>query len=113
MLWTPGSQAPTLQAQVLRTTAPQAPTLLAPKSQAPLPQAPQMASPLCQPLPSSRSQPATPYQQVVQPPVKPKGRGVTFDTSADKVAAVGGQDTNGRGRQRTHNRDDKTRPTSP
>ena len=91
----------------------QAPMPLAPKLQAPLRWAPQMAPPLCQPLPSSGSQPATPYQQVVQPPAKPKGRGVTFDTSADKVAAVGGQDANGHGRQRTCNRDDKTRPTSP
>ena len=96
------------QAQVLRVTA-----LLAPKSQAPPPQAPQTAPPLCQPLPSSRSWPATPYQQAVQPPIKPKGRGVTFNSSTDKVAAVGGQDANGRGRQRTHSQDDKTQPTSP
>ena len=107
MLQTPGSQtpvsqAPTSQAQALRAMVPQAPTPLAPKSQALLPQAPQMAPPLRQPLPSSGSQPATPYQQAVQPPVKPKGRGVTFDTSADKVAAVGGQDADGRRRQRTH-----------
>ena len=103
MLQTPGSQA-----QALRATAPQAPTPLALKLLAPLPQAPQMVPPLCQPLPSSGSRPATPYQQAVQPPVKPKGRGVTFDTSADKVAAVGGH-----GRQRTHNRDNKTWPASP
>ena len=101
------------QAQVLRATAPQAPTPSAPKSQAPLPQAPQVVPPLCQPLPSSRSWPATPYQQAVQPPSKPKGRGVTFDSSADKVAAIGGQDADGHGRQRTRSRDDKTRPTSP
>ena len=99
MLRTPGLQAPTSQAQVLRATAPQAPLPSAPKSQAPPPQAPQTAPPLRQPLPSSGSQPATPYQQVVQPPVKPKGRGVTFDTSADKVAAVGSQDADSRGRQ--------------
>ena len=113
MLQTPGSQAPTSQAQVLRATVPQAPMPSAPKSQAPPPQAPQMAPPLCQPLPSSGSWLATPYQQAVQPPVKPKGRGVTFDTSTDKVAAVGGQDANGRRRQRTHDRDNKTRPASP
>ena len=99
---TPVSQTPTLQAQALRAMVPQAPTPLAPKLQAPLPQAPQMAPPLHQPLPSSGSWSATPYQQAVQPPVKPKRRGVTFDTSADKVAAIGSQDTNGRGRQRTH-----------
>ena len=118
VLWTPGSQtpasqAPTSQAQVLRATVPQAPTPLAPKSQAPLPQSPQMVPPLCQPLPSFGSQLATPYQQAVQLPVKPKGRGVTFDTSTNKVAAVGGQDANGRGRQRTHDQDDKTQPASP
>ena len=102
MLWTPRSQAPTSQAQVLRAMAPQAPMPSAPKLQAPPPQAPEMAPPLHQPLPSSQSWLATPYQQAVQPPVKPKGRGVTFDTSTDKVVAVGGQDTNGHGRQRTH-----------
>ena len=101
------------QAQVLRTPVPQAPTSSALRSQAPLPWAPQMAPPLCQPFPSSGSWPATPYQQAVQPPVKPKGRGVTFDTPADKVAAVGVQDTNSHGRQKTHDRDNKTRPTSP
>ena len=96
------------QAQALRATALQAPT-----SQAPLPQAPQMAPPLHQPLPSSGSQPATPYQQAVQPLSKPKGRGVTLDSSADKLVAVGGQDADGRGRQRTQGRDDNTWPASP
>ena len=96
------------QAQALRAMVPQAST-----SQAPMLQAPQMAPPLCQPLPSSGSQPATPYQQVVQLPSKPKGRGVTFNPSANKLAATGGQDGNGRGRQRTRGRDDNTRPTSP
>ena len=97
----------------LRAPAPQAPMPLALRSQAPPPQAPQMAPPLCQLLPSSGSQPATPYQQAVQLPVKPKGRGVTFDTPTDKVAAVGGQDADRHGRQKTHNRDNKTWPTSP
>ena len=58
------------QAQVLRAQVPPAPLL-----QAPLPQPPQMVPPLCQPLPSSGSRPATPYQQAVQPPSRPKGRG--------------------------------------
>ena len=84
-------QAQALWAQVLP----------APLLQAPLPQAPQMASPLCQPLPSSGSLPATPYQQAVQLPSKPKGRGVTFDSSTDKLPAVGSQDADGCGRQRT------------
>ena len=101
------------QAQAMRAMVPQAPTPLAPKLQAPLPQAPQMVPPMCQPLPPSRSWQATPYQQAVQLPVKPKGRGVTFNSSTDKVAAVGGQDANGRGRQRTHDQDDKTWPASP
>ena len=113
MLGTPGSQATTSQAQVLRAMVPRAPMPLAPKSQVPLPQAPQTVPPLHKPLPSSGSWLATPYQQAVQPPVKPKGRGVTFDTSTDKVAAVGGQDTNGCRRQRTHDRDNKIQPTNP
>ena len=91
------------QAQAMRATAPQAPMLSAPKSQSPPPQAPQTVPPVHQPLPPSRSQPATPYQQAVQLPVKPKGRRVTFDSSANKVAAIGGQDADGRGRQRTRN----------
>ena len=100
------------QAQAMRAMAPQAPKPLAPKSQAPLLQAPQMVPPVCQPLPPSGSQPATPYQQAVQLPVKPKGRGVTFDSSIDKVVAIGGQDTDGHERQRTT--DDKMiRPSPP
>ena len=112
MLQTPGLQAPTSQAHALRATTPQAPMPSAPKSPAPLPQAPQTVPPLCQPLPSSGSRPATPYQQVVQPPVKPKERGVTFDTSTDNIAAVGSQDADSHGRQRTHDRDNKTRLAS-
>ena len=95
------------QAQALRAAAPEAPL-----PQAPLPQAPQMVPPLCQPLPSSRSWPATPYQQAVQPPSKPKGRGVTFNSSADKLVAVGCQYADGHGRQRTRGRDDNTQPAS-
>ena len=113
MLWIPAPQAPTLQAPALRATAPWASMLSAPESQAPLPQAPQTLPPLHQPLLSSGSQLATPYQQAIQLPVKPKGRGVTFDTSAGKVAAISGQDANGRGRQRTHDRHDKAWPASP
>ena len=79
---------------------------------APVPQAPQMAPPLCQPLPSSRGQPATPYQQAVQPPSKSTGLEVTFDSSANKSAAAGGQDADGRGRQSTRGREDNGRPAS-
>ena len=49
--------------------------------------APQMAPPLCQPPPG---QLATPYQQAVQPPKKPAGRGVTADAPTDKTIPVGG-----------------------
>ena len=49
----------------------------------------------------------------MQPPVKPKGRGVTFDIPADKAAAVGSQDADSHGRQKTHDRDNKTQSTSP
>ena len=100
------------RAPALRAPAPQAPMPLASRSQAPLPQAPQMAPPLRQPLPSSGNRLVTPYQQAVQPPVKPKGRGVIFDTPTDKAAAVGGQDADSCGRQKTCDRDNKTWPTS-
>ena len=42
-----------------------------------------------------------PYWQAVQLPSKPKGRGVTFDSSSNKHLAAGGQDADGHGRQRT------------
>ena len=48
---------------------------------------PQMALPLHQPPPGW---PATLYQQVVQPPGKSTGRGVTFNPSIDKTAPTGG-----------------------
>ena len=118
LYWPPIGRATSLratidrQAHAMRATASQATMPLAPSPAPPL-QAPQMAPPMCQPLPPSGSQLATPYQQAVWQPVKPKGRGVTFDSSADKVAAVGGQDADGHEKQRTHDRDDKTQPTSP
>ena len=59
---------------------------------------PQMALPLHQPPPS---QPATPYQQAVQPPGRSTRRGVTFDSSANKAAPAGGQSAKDHGRQRT------------
>ena len=69
--------------------------------QALAPQAPQMAPPICQPLPFPRGQPATLYQQAVQPPGKSSGLGVTFDSSATKPAPTGGQDADVCGRQGT------------
>ena len=68
---------------------------LAPAQQA---QAPLMVPPLHQLPPSSSGQPATPYKQAVQPPSKSMGLGVTFDSSADKPAAPGSQDAEGRRR---------------
>ena len=47
---------------------------------------PQMVPPLRQPCPEG---PATPYQQAVQPPKKPVGRGVAADAPTDKTAPVG------------------------
>ena len=63
------------QAQVLRATAPQALPPRLPPPQVP-PQAPQTAPPLHQLLPSSGSQPATPYQQAVVPLSKLKEKAI-------------------------------------
>ena len=66
-----------------------------------VPQTPQMPTPICQlPLfPQSRQ--ATSYQQLVQPPSKTSGLGVTFDSSASKPAPTDSQDTDVHGRQAT------------
>ena len=66
---------------------------------------PQVAPPLRQAPPS---QPATLYQQVVQPPSKSTGVGVTFNSSTDKAAPTGGQGAEGRGRQSTQGWDDNS-----
>ena len=60
----------------------------------------------------SRSRPATPYKQLVQPLSKTSGLGVTFDFSASKPAPTDSQDTDVRGRQATQGRDDGHRPVS-
>ena len=65
--------------------------------------APQMAQPLHQPLPG---QPAMPYQQVVQPPKKSTGRGVTSDPSADKTAPEGSASSQDHGRPTTRGQGD-------
>ena len=83
-----GLRAPAQWAQVPPTSAPHTP---------------QMALPLHQPPPS---QTATLYQQVVQPPGKFTGRGVTFDSSTDKAAPTGGQSIEDCRRQRTRGRGD-------
>ena len=66
-----------------------------------VPQTPQMPTPICQPplLPQSRQ--ATSYQQLVQPPSKTSGLGVTFDSSASKPAPTDSQETDVHGRQAT------------
>ena len=51
-----------------------------------VPHAPQMVPPLCQPLPGWL---AMLYQQAVQLPRKPTGRGVASNPSADKTAPAG------------------------
>ena len=56
---------------------------------------PQMVPPVCQPLPG---QPATPYQQVVQLPKKPTGRGVTSYPHTDKTTPMGGASSQDRRR---------------
>ena len=63
-----------------------------------VPRAHQMAPAIRQPPPLSQSQPATPYQQLVQLPSKTSGLGVTFDSSASKPAATDSQDTDVHGR---------------
>ena len=62
---------------------------------------PQTVPPLCQPPPG---QLATPYQQAVQPPKKPTGRGVAADAPTDKTAPVGGASPQDRGRSNTKGR---------
>ena len=70
---------------------------------------PQMALPLCQPPPGW---PATPYQQVVQLPGKSTGRGVIFDSPADKTAPAGSQSSEDCGRLMTRGRGDGGRSAS-
>ena len=77
-----------------------------------VPWAPQMALAIHQPPLLSQSRPATPYQQVVQPPSRMLGLGVTFDSSATKPAPTASQDTDLCGRQATQGRDNGSRPAS-
>ena len=62
------------------------------------PHMPQTVPPLCQPPPG---QPATPYQQAVQLPKKPTGRGAASDPPTDKTAPTGGTNPQDRGRSST------------
>ena len=77
-----------------------------------VPWAPQMAPAIRQPPLLPQSQPATLYQQLVQPPSKTSGLGVTFDSSASKPAPTDSRDTNVHGRKATQGRDDGRRPVS-
>ena len=74
---------------------------LAQRTQTPptsMPCVPQMVPPLHQPLPG---QPAMLYQQAVQPPKKPMGRGVTSDPPIDKTAPIGSVSSQDHGRSNT------------
>ena len=77
-----------------------------------VPWASQMAPAICQLPLLSQSQPATPYQQMVHPPAKKMGLGVTFDSSAIKPAPTDSQDTDICGRQATQGRDDDHWPAT-
>ena len=62
---------------------------------------PQMAPAICQPPLLPWSQPATLYQQTVQPPTRTMGLGVTFDSLASKPAPTGSWEIDVHGRQAT------------
>ena len=79
---------------------------------APVPQVPQIAPAICQPPPLSQGRPATPYQQVVQPPIRTLGLRVTFDSSATKPAPTGSWDIDVCGRQVSRGRDDDSQPAN-
>ena len=66
-----------------------------------VPQTPQMPTPIHQPPLFPQGRQATPYQQLVWPPSKTLGLGVTFDSSASKPAPTDSQDTDVHGRQAT------------
>ena len=64
-----------------------------------VPQVPQIAPAIHQPSPLPRGRTATPYQQVVQLPIRTPGPRVTFDSSATKPAPTGSWDTDVHRRQ--------------
>ena len=77
-----------------------------------VPWVPQMAPAIHQPPLLPRSRPATPYQQMVQPPPRTLGLGVTFDSSACNPAPTNSRDTEVHGRQFSRGRGDDGWPTS-
>ena len=70
-----------------------------------VPRVPQVASAICQPPLLPRGQPATPYQQLVQLPIRTLGPRVTFESSATKPAPTGSRDTDECGRQVSRGQD--------
>ena len=89
---TPPSPAPCApQMELPLCQPPGRPAILAPCM-------PQMVPPLHQPSPGWL---ATPYQQVVQLPKKPMGRGVTSDPPMDKTTPMGGTSPQDCGRSNT------------
>ena len=83
-------------ARAQMAAGPRAPGQRAPAPPMSAPSAPQVAPPLHQPQPGKA---ATPHQQVVQPPGKSTGRGVTAESPSDRAAPVTGQTTQDCGRQ--------------
>ena len=77
-----------------------------------VPRVPQMAPAIHQLSLLPWSQPATPYQQVVQLLSKTSGLRVTFDSPASKPAPTGSKDIDVHGRQVTRGRDDDCRSAS-
>ena len=89
--WAPGQQAPALPMQV-----PSAPQGMLPVHQ---PRPHQPATPYQQAV-QPPSQPATPYQQAVQPPRRPAGRGLAAQPPSDRAALAAGQTIPDHGRPR-------------
>ena len=74
-----------------------------------VPSTPQGTLPVCQPGPC---QPATPYQQVVQPPRRPAGRGLTAQPPSDRAAPAAGQSIPNCGRPQARGRGIRGRSVS-
>ena len=104
---TPSGGPPSIRRQ---TVGPQASDQRAPAPPMQAPSAPQGTLPVCQPRPSQPatpyqqavqppSQPATPYQQAVQPPRRLAGRGLLTQPPSDRAAPAADQTISDRGRQ--------------
>ena len=74
-----------------------------------VPCVPQTVPPLCQPLPGW---PAMPYQQAVQLPMKPMGRGVASNPPTDRTAPVGSASSQDHRRSNTRGRGGGSRSIS-